>query len=217
MRQTSLTYPLHMAQVQAMLLRRHRPVAELQFSCWQAPSDRQWCCSCEKCFQIAMITLAEGLSPTAVGIDPVSVLCANADYSLEPTGKVPRLHDRRTSRDKIVRALLAVPTERAASFIAGHVEPVTDNRVGEALAVYARLRAEALAKTVLPEPGYVADFLNLIHADLRDPLRSILGQHFPATAEPEFKAMSGRAQALAAWITAPLRQRRFARLRRSAA
>jgi 7-cyano-7-deazaguanine synthase in queuosine biosynthesis len=217
MHQASLTYPLHMAQVQGMLLRRFRAIAELQFSCWQAPPDRQWCSSCEKCFQIAMIMLAEGLSPTAVGLDPVSVLCANANYSLEPTGKVPRLHERRTSRDKIVRAFQSVPTETAAALISGHLETVTDNRVGEALAVYARLRAEALAKTVLPEPGYVTSFLDLIRCDLRAPLESIVAQHFPATAEPEFKAMSKRAQALSIWITAPLRQKRFARLRKSAA
>jgi hypothetical protein len=212
MHQTSLTYPLHMAQVQGMLLRRYRHVAGLQFSCWQAPRDRQWCSSCEKCLQIAIITLAEGLSPTALGIDPISVLCENADYSLEPTGKVPRLHERRTSRDKIVRALQSVPTERAAALIADDLATRAENRLGQALAVYARLRAQALAKDVPPEPGYVTDFLDLVHADLRQPLRAILAQHFPPTEEPEFKAMSKRAQALASWIGEPLKGERRRRL-----
>ena len=31
---------------------------------------------CEKCFQIALVTVAAGLSPTGVGVDPVEVLCA---------------------------------------------------------------------------------------------------------------------------------------------
>lgn len=206
MRQGSLTYPLHVRQVQDMLLRRYRQVAELLFSCWKAPHGKQACSACEKCFLIATITLAEGLSPRAVGIDPVSVLCSHSHFSVDapPSGKVPRMHERRSSRDHIVRALQSLSTGRVATILRGDGTTGNDPRLGEALAIYARLRAEALRQRVLPEPGYVTDFLDLVHSDLREPLRSILAQHFPPTSEPEFRAMSKRARALSAWIAEPL-------------
>ena len=115
-----------------------------------------------------------------------------------------RLSEHRSPRHHVIRALQARSTGEVASILSA--DPVTAHggRVGEALAIYARLRAEALAVTLPPEAGYVTDFLDLVHADLRQPLRSILAQHFPPTSEPEFRAMSKRARALAAWIGEPL-------------
>lgn len=217
MRQGSLTYPLHVRQVQGMLLRRYRHAADLQFSCWQAPHGKQACSACEKCFQIAMLTLAEGLSPRAVGIDPVAVLCSHSDFSLggPPSGKVPRLHERRIARDHTVRAIQSISTGQASALIADGAGAGMDRSAGQALAIYARVRAEALRQTLPPEPGYVPEFLDLVHSDLRHPLESILAQHFPPTSEPEFRAMSKRARALTAWIGEPLRSEPRRRARRS--
>jgi hypothetical protein len=201
-----------MPQVQAMLMRRYRRLLELQFSCWQAPPGKQACSGCEKCSQIALIAIADGLSPRTVGIDPVAVLCSLADWSLNgpPSAKVPILHSRRLSRDHIVRALQSTPTERAASLIASDGSSPGE---GQARAIYARLRAEALSQTLLPEPGYVPDFLQLVDADLREPLRSILDQHYRPTSEPEFGAMSKRSRQLAGWIAEPLRRKGLSRFR----
>jgi hypothetical protein len=214
LRQGSLTYPLHMPQIQGMLVRRYRKLAELQFSCWQAPPDRQACSACSKCLQIALIMLAEGLSPRAVGIDPVRVLCAFPDFDLEkkPADWVPTLHERRISLDHVVRALQSVSAAHAAALIADGAGQSSDGSVGQAHAIYARLRADALRQTMAPEPGYITDFLDLVHSDLRRPLESILARHFAPTSEPEFKAMSKRAQALSAWISQPIRAQRSSRL-----
>ena len=107
MRQGSLTYPLHMPLVQGLLLRRYRALADLQFSCWQAPEGAQACSACGKCFQIALVTLAEGVSPREVGIDPVRVLCAFGDWRLDapPSHTGPALHEVRSPRHHMVRCL----------------------------------------------------------------------------------------------------------------
>ena len=206
LRQGSLTFPLHMPQVQTLLLRRYWKLADLQFSCWQAPPGTQACSACSKCFEIALVTLSQGVTPRAVGIDPVRALLASSERTLggPPRHRGPTLSEHRSPRHHVIRALQARSTGEVASILSA--DPVTTHggRIGEALAIYARLRAEALAVTLPPEPGYVTDFLDLVHSDLRQPLRSILAQHFPPTSEPEFRAMSKRARALAAWIGEPL-------------
>lgn len=207
LRQGSLSYPLHMPQVQGLLLQRYRQVADLQFSCWLAPPGEQACSACEKCFLVALIALSEGVSPRHVGIDPVKLLCAFSDWSVEgpPIHQIDAArHPFRRPRDQRVRALQRTSTGRVAEILRCDGTTGNNPRLGEALAIYARLRAEALRKRVPPEPGYITDFLDLVRSDLREPLRSILVQHFPPTAEPEFRAMSKRARALSAWISEPL-------------
>ncbi len=210
-RQGSLTYPLHAAQVQALLLRRYRNLAELQFSCYRAPEGERACSACVKCFGIALVTLAEGVSPRAVGIDPVKALMAYADWHPgEPPGGGSFVTVTGLWTARVVRALQRRSTREVAAILAGE----TDSGLGQALAVYARLRAEALAQTVPPEPGYVTDFLDLVRADLRTPLEHILAHHFEFTSGPEFTALARRIQALTDWITAPLQPPRARRLRR---
>lgn len=207
LRQGSLSYPLHMPQVQGLLLRRYRQVADLQFSCWLAPPGDQACSACEKCFLVALITLSEGVSPRQVGIDPVKLLRAFTDWSVEgpPIHQIDAAaHPFRRPRDHRVRALQRTSTGRVATILREDGTSGNDPRLGQALAIYARLRAEALRMRVPPEPGYVTDFLDFVHSDLREPLRSILAQHFPPTSEPEFREMSKRARALSAWIAEPL-------------
>lgn len=206
-RQGSLTFPLHMPQVLALLLSRYRSLFELQFSCWQAPPGKQACSACAKCFLIALAVLAEDVSPMAAGIDPIGVLCAWADWRPDApsTGFVLRaLHAKRSSREHLVRALRATPTERVASTLDGHEHTHRNQRRGEALAIYARMRAEALALSPSPEPGYVAPFMELVHHDIREPLRAILDEYFEPCDEPLFAAMAARATALGSWIAAPL-------------
>lgn len=200
-RQGSLTSPLHAAQVQALLLRRYRRLADLQFSCYQAPEGQRACSVCVKCFGIALVTLAEGVSPQTVGIDPVKALMARADWRLdEPPGGGPFVTMSGLWIARVVRALQRRSTHEVASILEGE----RDGQLGVALAVYARLRAEALSRTLLPEPGYVTAFLGLVPSDLRAPLERILAQHFEPTSGREFTALASRAQALADWIAAPL-------------
>jgi hypothetical protein len=209
LRQGSLTYPLHIPLVQGLLWRRYRALADLQFSCYQAPDGARACSACQKCFQIALITLAEGISPRALGIDPVRVLCAFGDWRLDApsTYAGPQLHETRSPRHHVVRALRALPTSRFASIVADDSLAREDTRPQEALAVYARLRADALSLSVPPEPGYVAGYLEMVHPDLRDGLRAIFDQHFSPEPSREFAGILARSQALARWIAEPLQRR----------
>jgi hypothetical protein len=212
LRHGSLIYPLHMPQVQALLLRRYRQLADLQFSCWKASPGEQACSGCGKCLEIALVTLAEDVSPRRVGIDPIKVLCSYRDWQLDAAlrKRDPGLHQRRSPLHHTVRALQRRSTEEVASILAG--EP--DHRRREAIAVYDRMRSEALEQAPPPEPGYVTDFLELVQAGLRRPLEAILAEHFEPTDEAEFAAMANRAQALADWITGPLDPHRSRRLLR---
>lgn len=206
----SLSYPMHMPQVQALLLRRYRDLAELQFSCWSAPEGQQWCSSCAKCFQIALVALAEGVSPRAVGIDPVHVLCAFGDWRLDtpPAHAGPRLHEVRSARHHIVRCLQAVPTKLVASILGEDPIDGASERFGEALAVYARLRADALALSVPAAPGYIAGFLEAVPRDLEKSLRAVLDQYFSPAPHHEFADIVRRSRALATWIAQPLERPR---------
>ena len=206
LRQGSLTFPLHMPQVQALLLTRYRAIADLQFSCWQAPEGAQACGTCDKCFEIALIALAEGVSPRVIGIDPLTALLARIDWRPDSPRKRtgPALHAFRTPRHQIIRPLQQTPTERVASVLDGDPVARDDVRVTEALAVYARMRAQALTLVVPPAPGYIAGFLELVHSDLREPLRAILDQYFTPAAADEFDGIVTRARALTAWIAQPL-------------
>ena len=205
LRLTSLTYPLHMTHVQALLFGRYHGLVDLQFSCWQAPEGAQACSACQKCFEIALTAFVEGVSPRAVGIDPVSVLCASSRRRLDPSAHAgPKLHQTRSGGDQVLRCLQAVPTEQIRRVL--ELDPVArdDPRLGEAVAIYARLRAEALAVIVPPDPGYIAGFLELVPDDLRERLRAIFDEYFAPADEREFADTLERGRALTRWITEPL-------------
>jgi hypothetical protein len=206
-RQESLSYPLHMPQVEALLLGRYRHVADLQFSCWRAPPGAQACSSCAKCFLVALVALSEGISPSALGIDAAKVLREFADWSVNGPGVHAvdaAAHPFRRPMDQRVRALQRTPTASVAAILRGDATAGSERYMGDALAIYARMRAEAFAHIPPPEIGYVTAFLDLVPARLRPRLEEILGEHFPPTTEPEFAAMAQRARALADWIIAPM-------------
>jgi hypothetical protein len=204
--QGSLSYPLHMPQVLGLLLRRYPQLFELVFSCWQAPAGKQACGRCDKCFQIAVVALAEGVSPWVAGIDPVEALCAYADFRVAAVSNRVRTapDQRRFAGHHIIRGLRCTPTARVAAMLDSDARSRDDERRGEALAIWARLRADALAVTVPSAPGYVTSFLELVPLDVREPLRAVLAEHFGPTDEPELAAMAARSRALTARLTAPL-------------
>ncbi len=206
LRQGSLTYALHMPQVQRLLIHRYARLVDLQCSCWRAPPGERACNTCVKCFLSTIVALAEGVSPRLVGPDPVAALCAYGAWSLDAPSShgAPALHESRTARHHVIRCLQAVSTEQVESIIGADTEARADPRRGEAVAVYARLRAQALARVVPGEPGYIAGFLDHLEPDLRAPLRAIFDQHFEPAPEREFAPTIARSRDLAAWITQPL-------------
>jgi hypothetical protein len=204
--QGSLTYPVHVPQVQALLLHRYRKLAGVEFSCFRARPGQQACSECPKCLIIAMMTLAAGASPRVVGIDLVRVLCTFADFQLDAPQLAagPVVHEFRRPGQHFVRVFQEISTSRVAALLADDPRSAQDPRLGEALAIWARLRADALAITVPPPPGYIAGFLEHVPPDLRMPLKAILDKHFEPADPAEFAAILARAQKLTDWITAPL-------------
>jgi len=205
-RQGSLSYPLHMPQVQALLLHRYPQLIDLQLSCWQAPEGTRSCGGCPKCFQIALVALSEGFDPRRLGIDPVSVLCAYGDWSLASPAQhgQPPLHPTRSARHHVVRCLQQMPTDVVAAALAGDSRRPRDPRLGEAIAVYARLRANALALHVPPAPGYIGGLLELVEPQLRGRLRAIFDEYFEPAAPEEFAEILARSRGLTEWIVEPL-------------
>ncbi len=203
MRQASLLCPLHMPLVQALLWRRYPHVTDLQFSCWQAPEAVRGCGACEKCRQISLITLAEGFSPSRIGIDPIKVLQGFGDWQLDapPPHHGPRLHPTRTSRHKIIRALKALPTERVTEILSQDSPRGRDRELTAALASYDALRQQAVDLDVPPDPGFVQDFVRWVPEDLRGPLGAILEEHFTGSHELEFERMVDRGQTLVKQVT----------------
>jgi hypothetical protein len=202
----SLTHPLHMHQVQALLLHRYRHLADLQCSCWRAPPGAQACSACEKCFQVALVALAEGFAPRLVGLDLVRILRMFGDWRLAPPAPRAgiRLHHIHSARNDIIRILQTVPTTTVRSVLADDSGAYDDSELSEAAAVYARLRAQAFTFAVPPAPGYIGEFLSAVDAGMREPLRAILDEHFAPAPRSEFQAIVHRSRSLSNRITGPL-------------
>ena len=207
----SLTYPLHMPQVQGLLWRRYRPVTDLQFSCWQATGGERACSSCAQCLEVALVILNEGYSPTSAGIDPLRLFSAFSEPPWSVTGRpspaaLPS-HPFRSGRDKFVRTLKGLPPEKVAEILSADPDCPPGERFEAGLDAYRRLRSRALPLEPPPEPGYVESFLAFIEPDLRHRVRSIYAGYFPAADEDEFSRIASRARSVARWVAAPLAPR----------
>ncbi|HEY5316482.1 MAG TPA: hypothetical protein VIJ20_00775 [Solirubrobacteraceae bacterium] len=200
----SLTYPLHTPQVQGLLCRRYPELVDLQWSCWEALDGAQACSVCRQCTEIAFLVLAEGLSPAAVGIDPVRLLCTRAGLRAGGPATSRKLHETRAPQEHTWRAVRAVPVERLREILEGHPASCADPRLGEALEAYGLIHESAMALELPPAPGYIGGFLESIDSALRDPLRAIIEEHFEPAPEAEFAAILGRSRALKRRITEPL-------------
>jgi hypothetical protein len=200
---SSLTYPLHMQHVEALLWRRYRHLADLQVSCWQATGASQACSRCSQCLEVALVILDEGFSPRVAGIDPAEVICAFAEPQRDPrVERRPPLHPNRSGNDKITRILQRTPPERIASMLSA--DGVEAGRLDSVLDAYSKLRARAFERFALPDPGYIGGFLEMIDPKLRDGVRRIFDQYFEPADEREYAPTVGRARSLARWIAAPL-------------
>ncbi|HEX7609518.1 MAG TPA: hypothetical protein VF380_02495, partial [Solirubrobacteraceae bacterium] len=217
MRQGSLTYPLHMPQVQALLWHRYPDLADLQFSCYQAPEGERACSVCPKCFQIALVMVAEGVAPRELGIDLAAALCSFGHWHLDAptTYAAPQLHPTRRPRHHVTRILQAVPSARIAALIEADPDGSGESAGREAIAVYERLRGEALPLELPPAPGYLGGYLELIAPDLREGLRAIFEEHFAPAPGAEFAGMVQRSREFANWVARPLGNPPGRRIRRS--
>ncbi len=201
----SLTYPLHMQQVQGLLWRRYRHLADLQFSCWRATGQERACSTCGQCMEVALVILDEGFSPSGAGIDPIRLLCEwgppRPGYS---TAGRPILHPTRSAQDKFTRILKRLSPERVGEILAADPHCRDDHRLQLAVSGYRRFQARFLKLAAPPEPGYLGGFLELVDVELRPRLRAIYDEQFEPADEREFGPMIARSRSLARWIAAPL-------------
>ncbi|HWF71747.1 MAG TPA: DegT/DnrJ/EryC1/StrS family aminotransferase [Solirubrobacteraceae bacterium] len=199
---SGLIYPLRQFQVQRLLATRYRDVRDLQYSCWSMAAGESACSRCGECRTIAFNLMAEGVSPSEIGIDVATLVNTFADWRPRPPedGSLPV--GRWAADMQMLRCLERLPPERMAPFMGA---PATAS-----LDLYAQMRDRALgdlsAAGPEPEPGYQAGFLELIDPVLRPRLGAIFDEHFTREPETLHAPHVERSLRLSDWITAPLRR-----------
>jgi glycosyltransferase involved in cell wall biosynthesis len=201
----SLTSSLHQFQVQRLLAERYPELRDLQCSCWLVGPEEAACSRCEKCLITALSLVTSDVSPAAAGIDLLTLLeaCEQREVGkpwLSTIATPPHEEYLRTREAHVTRCLVAITTDQMSALIDN-----ADPRAAGALASYQRLRDQALAAEVEPEPGFNADYLELVDESVRDGLRSILDEHFLPAPPQTYADQLRNAVALSDWIAAPLR------------
>jgi perosamine synthetase len=211
---SGLTYPLRQFQVQRLLATRYADLRDIQYSCWSMTQGQSACSSCEECLTIAFNLMAEGVSPSEIGIDVPTLLSAYPDWHVRTTVGATLPEARRAFDAQMLRCLHRLPPDRAAAFLAPNGRP--SGHAAVALETYARMRTNALAgcEEPEPEPGYRAGFLELLDPVLRPGLETIFDEHFPREPEPLHAALLRRSLTLSDWIIAPVRRPELDRRRR---
>jgi perosamine synthetase len=209
-RHGSVTSPLPQWQVQRLLGARYGDLRDLQYSCWLMPGDGAACSRCGECLTVGLNLMADGVPPSAAGIDVATLLRENADW--RPGASVARYARLRqagvplpnesvalASDEQRVRCLAALTPERVSRFLSAGDDSEA------VLGAYAGMRANALEQGVTPEPGYRHAYLELVDPTLRHGLEAILDEHFARDLAAEHDASVRRVVTLGDWIAAPLR------------
>jgi hypothetical protein len=205
----SLTCALHSAQVQQLLWTRYADLRDLQYSCWSVRGNDAACSRCRQCLRLALTALAHGDTPEEMGVDLVSLFNAMGRWTPQAsdatTTALPTQVVRRNLEMQTIRSLAATPLGRAVSALGGRrpLRLVTPRGLAAVLS-YAQLRRRALRWPPGPSPGYRPGFLRLVDPLLREPVASLLAQHFPPAEDAAYAGILSRADRLAAWITEPL-------------
>lgn len=198
-----LTYPLLQFQIQRLLVQRYAELRDLQYSCWQQRQGEDVCSRCRECFTIAVNLISSGVAPAEIGIDLDQLLRAQRDWRPGGSPENPRgtIGSRagRYGDDQVVRSFRSFELDEVRT-LAGDAGLSTD-----AVAAFEQLRATALtAGDPEPEPGFRAEYLELIDSRLRDGLAAILGEHFDPEPPERHRELFARTRLLSDWIAAPL-------------
>jgi len=207
----STTNSLRQFQVQRLLAKRYADLRDLQYSCWELERDQAACSRCRECRGIALNLIASDISPAVAGIDLVELLLSHeawlpGENLRTPRGDtelLPRQRSRVAHEMQELRCLAATPPERVAALANGDHPPGERDR---ALAIYRRVREDALSHELEREPGYRAGYLDLLPDELRAGVAAILDQHFSPAPAHEYAQALANTRLLTGWISAPLRQ-----------
>lgn len=204
-----LTYPLLQFQVQRLLGRRYSELRDLQYSCWEQRPGEDVCSRCGECFTISVNLMSEGIAPREIGIDLNELLPAQSGW--QPGGDPARRRSevgklsRRYTDERVIRFFRATDAAGVAEFLD---EAGLSSDCERALQT---LRTTAAAAADPPlEPGYRAEFLELIDERLRPGLKSIFEEHFEPEPTDNYEHLVENTKLLSQWITAPLRSARVA-------
>jgi perosamine synthetase len=205
----SLTSSLRQFQVQRLLASRYADLRDLQYSCWELREDQGACSRCRECRGIALNLLADGVAPSAAGIDLLELLNSLADWSPGerylnvPGGSLPRERAGAAHEAQELRCLVKTRREDVAKLL-DHSGPSRDRE--RALAIFDRLRAQAVIRDPGPEPGYRDGYLELVDAELREAVRAILAEHFEPAPVDSYAQILRNTRLLARWISDPIRR-----------
>lgn len=195
---SGLTAPLRQFQVQRLLASRFPDLSDLQYSCWELSEGQGACSACRECARVAWALLADGNDPALASIDLRTLLLTGPGWvppvSIPGPGGDVSGESRRHRR----RQLAAVAPDLVARCV---------NHDEAAMAAFDELRQQVLGDLAEPlgeEPGYCADYLELLDHRHRDALTEIFGQYFPRDQDADTAAARDRIMTVADWITAPL-------------
>jgi len=205
----STTAALHSSQVERLLRKRYRDLADFQYSCPAVTADGFPCSACSKCFRAALCALAAGDSPLSLGIDLVKLLTAMRHWvpAAYPAGAGahPGQMAQADLSTQVVRFFTAIPFSRVASELRlARPDGLTAREGGRALLAYALLRRRISRRGGGGEPGYNTKFLSTVDPLARDGLESIFREHFPADETSAAGEAFGRSDSLSRWIAEPL-------------
>lgn len=198
---SGLTYPLRQFHVQRLLATRYGDLRDLQYSCWSMSKGQSACSRCDECRTIAFNLMADGISPSEIGIDVATLVGAFADWRpRHPAGSAPP-EGRGAFDAQMLRCLHRVAPERVGAFVSAD-----GGQAAPASQTYARMRTRVLTNWPEPdpEPGYREGFLELLDPVLRPGLEAIFDEHFTREPGARHAAVVQRSVQLTDWITAPL-------------
>ncbi len=206
----SLTNSLFQSQIQRLLAERYPDLRDLQYSCWSMRRDQAACSQCLECRRIALNLVAAGVAPSEAGIDLVTLLLSLSEWTpgerylnQEQTQELPRHVVGRAMEMQELRCLAATPPSVVVAMLDGRGTPDERER---AKAIYGRLHEYAAACRMEPEPGYLAGYLDLLAAPLRDGLEKIIEAHFAPAAPEHYAAIVTNTRLLSDWIADPLQR-----------
>jgi 7-cyano-7-deazaguanine synthase in queuosine biosynthesis len=197
-----LTASLEHFQIQRVLEQRYPELAELQYSCYSQRAGEEVCSNCFNCLKTSLHKMSNGSAPSDIGIDLNKVLEARSDWTPEDDGEnrssVASLYGERLN-NHLVRLLRDLDDETVATFAPDGV------LTAPARAGLARLRATAFDAPDPPgEPGYRAEYLELLDEPLRSGLDEIFSELFAPEPPAAYAEMLANTRLLSDWIAAPL-------------